>query len=259
MKDIMKNIISSIEKIVLNLCFIYKYWESILGRYPGYKINKTFFQCFLAFTSYLIATLLYSISFYAFRFEDGVVACFIVSIILLAFLTYRMIGVYFGKDTIKEQLKLEYRWKYLNAIRGYYQQRNAVNYVHKEIHENEAEYSHKQITAIDFLYNHINTITQNEYDYDSVLDEHAKFLEITSELKEKTLQALENGEVSVVQENMELLSYAKDGETFREILNSIIVAKPDFAVDLLMKYKKESVLVDWKKSKESICNKRKFV
>jgi len=79
------------------------YWEDAMR----YKMEKPVFTNFCALSSYLLADLLFSLIF-AISGLDYVYFTFLLSLIVLYILTYRMIGAFFMHDTIKKQLEKDY-------------------------------------------------------------------------------------------------------------------------------------------------------
>ncbi len=79
------------------------YWEDAMR----YKLEKPALTNFCALSSYLLADLLFSL-YFVFTGQDYVYFTFLLSIVILSILTYRMIGAFFMHDTIKNQLERDF-------------------------------------------------------------------------------------------------------------------------------------------------------
>ncbi len=92
---------------VLSSNFGQVYWVDIKDT----KLISPFWGCFIGITVYLLTGLIYSVASYAIEFKSGIVISAVGSTVLLVILTFKMISIYFGKDELKKQLKVEYQKK----------------------------------------------------------------------------------------------------------------------------------------------------
>ena len=82
----------------------YVYWIDI----KDHKLVEPLFSCFIAIMTYLLTDLCFSVIVYLLNKPDSLFLSFLVSIILLIWLSYKMISVYFGRNRMKQKLLLTY-------------------------------------------------------------------------------------------------------------------------------------------------------
>lgn len=99
---------------VLSEGFRKVYWVDIKEE----KLIYPSVTCFTGITVYLLTGLGWSIIFYAASFYVGVMVSFLVSILLLVFLTLKMISIHFGREELKIKLANEYKRKYILTKMG---------------------------------------------------------------------------------------------------------------------------------------------
>jgi len=140
----------------------------------------------------------------------------------LIFLTFKMIGVYFGRDDIKERLKWEYKLAMLDAELSYYFYREKIEHLKKTCADNKPLYTNKQIQQINSRYQAFQNAEIIGFTKTVNKEKIYLFTELVNQLKEKTLQALNSNDFSIVQENIDLLIEAEDVFNLLDILDSII-------------------------------------
>lgn len=209
------------------------YWEDI----KDVKLVTPYFQCFYALTTYLLTAMVFSIASYSLGFESGVCTSFIISVLLLLFLTFKMIGIYFGRDHIKHQLIWDYYILMIDNA-SHYECEASLKRITKLMDEGKIKTSNKRRKEIKNRQEKLKRINL-ENDPAGNEQKQNEYNRRTRELKEKVLQALCNNDLKTVQENIELLLLVEDWRCLYDMMDSIVIMNPNYAVDMLAKIKKE--------------------
>lgn len=215
------------------------YWQDI----KDFKLIKPFIYCFYALTTYLITAMILSIiGFFAGSLVLQI-SSFAFSVMVLIVLTVRMLSLYFGRDSIKNEL----RWEYfetlvkhdLNTLRVFGIEERCDNFL-KEFECSNIYLSKRQLDALNKM--------KSDYGLSAILDDsdtfsgklktesekvQDKYDEYTGGLIENTLQAIAANDRSIVKENIDLLLITEDYETLWTIMDTLIKTDPVYAVEII--------------------------
>ena len=213
---------------VLSTNFGQVYWVDIKDT----KLVTPFWGCFIGITIYLLSALVFSISAYAIELNLGIVVSSIFSTFLLILLTYKMISIYFGKEELKKQLYLDYKYMlilkntpyitdYLAELKKYMKELEQKNYrgKKKRIRKNKGE--------IKSIENEINSKNDKliQDAHKRHIDRYAKCGEklqiIDLKIQEYTRNAINNNEADIVRENIELWLECENYFAFIELVEEL--------------------------------------
>lgn len=241
--DIVSIILSQVSStfIVLSLTSILStnvgkvYWQDI----KDIRLVKPFFTCFYALTTYLITSMVVSIAGFLAHYRMIVLSSFGFSVITLIFLTAKMLSVYFGRDSIKNDLRWEYFETYnksitdMTEISGIKQRCQNLK---KEYENNNIYLNKKQRVELDKMISNLEEVLDGTniipYWFDVWKGKREK-TKYTDGLIENTLQALSENNRTIVKENVELLLVSGDTSTFCRIADSLIDDWPEYAVEII--------------------------
>ena len=196
---------------VLSSNFGQVYWVDIKDT----KLVTPFWSCFIGITVYLLTALVFSIGAYVLGMNAGIVVSSIFAIILLIFLTFKMISIYFGKEELKKQLFMEYKYmliqknyhyasdylfrmkKYVDDLENsFFVGKRRIYRLRKEIKEIEKDWDSGNRKLMDNVLNsQINKFVKSQSDL-GIID---------LKIEEYTKNAIKNNEGEVVRENIQLL------------------------------------------------------
>jgi len=197
---------------VLSENFGQAYWVDIKDT----KLVNPFWGCFIGITLYLLTALVFSVVMYALGFNVGVVisACFATALLII--LTFKMISIYFGKEELKKQLRVEYRHMmllrnnsyitdYLRKLKKFADEIEDISFMGKN------KYVKKVRAEIQSIENSLNTSDDKAVEaahnkhIDNFMECEETLKEINRKLVENTQNAINSNDSEVVRENIELL------------------------------------------------------
>ncbi len=225
---------------VLSSNFGQVYWVDIKDT----KLISPFWGCFIGITVYLLTGLIYSVASYAIEFKSGIVISAVGSTVLLVILTFKMISIYFGKDELKKQLKVEYQKKLILNNTSYVTDYLRRLKIFQESIKNDDFQKKKRFLAK--LSKEIKEIelelnSRNEERIDRCHKEHiAKYIKgkeevqtIDLKIEEYTKNAISNNDTEVVMENIALLIDAESYDTFFNLLEELFEWDEKYACKIL--------------------------
>lgn len=213
---------------VLSTDFGHAYWIDIKET----KLVSPIWGCFIGITTYLLTGLVYSFFSYIIGFEIGVAVSYTISTILLIFLTFKMIGIYFGKEALKKGLRVEYRKLLILNSSSYVSDyaRRLENFCSSLIEEN---FTKKRIVIwkikkeVDEIKRKLDSGNNGRVDkchkqhLEKYFEGIDRLREIDSKLEEYTKNAIDNNDTEVVRENIELLVETENYDTFFNIIEDL--------------------------------------
>lgn len=232
---------------ILSANFGQAYWIEIKEA----KLVTPFWGCFIGITVYLLTGLIYSIASYAVGFKTGIIVSAAASTMLLVVLTFQMLSIYFGKEELKKQLRMEYK-KLVILTRSAY----ASDYLrrlqqHLEIAKNE-EFPKKRKILVSTR-REICRLNDKLHSNDPISIEkcHKEHLnhyfdgkkcleEIDNKIIGFTQNAINNNDMEVVRENIELLVETENFNTFFDLLEDLFDWNAYYAIEMLSQLSKKN-------------------
>lgn len=225
---------------VLSDNFGQAYWMDI----KECKLITPFWGCFVGITVYLLTALLFSVVSYGLDFRCGLIVSAVASTCLLVTLTFKMISIYFGKETLKKQLRMDYRKMMILDRSPYYtdylrrletllkeceaeqfpKKNRFVKKIRKELKASKEKLNAGEKAVVDKAYE----------DHRSVYEQGMKHLEQTdTKIIEYTKNAIACNDTEVIRENIELLVETENYRTFFELLEPVFDWDANYALDML--------------------------
>jgi hypothetical protein len=173
------------------------YWVDI----TQFKLIEPRHTAFIDFAAYIFGGLILSSIFIIFS-SNYIIISFGFSILFMMALTIKMIGAYFGRDSVKVELQKEFL-----SLKD--KVKNANSDRSKEIEKN-------------------NTNQKTKYkrkEKEDAFKALQTYTEICGELEDKTYQEIDNKEYKLVSENLDLLISCDEYDIVIDILRYIVNAK----------------------------------
>lgn len=178
------------------------YWVDI----TQFKLIEPQHTAFIDFAAYILGSLIISSIFLMFN-SNYMLISFGFSIIFMMLLTIKMIGAYFGRDSVKLELQKEFHQL---------KQENVDNFAENDKETNKSK-------------------KKKKIDEKERFKNCQKYFEICSELEDKTYQEIDNKEYKLVSENLDLLVSNDEYDIVIDILRYI----SENMVNIYCKYAKK--------------------
>ena len=206
----------------------YVYWIDI----KDHKLVEPLFSCFIAIMTYLLTDLCFSVIVYLLNKPDSLFLSFLVSIILLIWLSYKMISVYFGRNRMKQKLLLTYlqdKWtvdlavlcKNNSSSTEAYRDNLRRVYPTGEILPKFDRFCTRWFKLLD---------TKKEK---LAAQSKEKLLTYENAIYENTIRALSENNKQIMDENIRLIAPMDRKKTVLRLLSEIDTQNPCYAADLL--------------------------
>ena len=232
---------------VLSSNFGQAYWVDIKES----KLITPFWGCFVGITVYLLTALIFSLVSYALGVYAGLVVSAVVATILLIVLTFKMISIYFGKEELKKQLRVEYRHMlvlnnapyvsdYLRRLKSFLEEVDRMEFLGK------GRYIRKIKKEIQTIETGLDTNDERtvSFTHKKHIENHFNCMEkvksFDSKIVEYTQNAINSNDSEIVRENIDLLVGCENYKTFLSLLEELFDWDEEYTCRILREVDKQN-------------------
>ena len=204
------------------------YWIDI----KDHKLVEPVFSCFIAIMTYLLTGLCFSILVYLLDKPDSLIISYLISIVLLIWLSYKMISVYFGRSRMKRRLLFEYlenKW----AVDLERLEKANLDFV--DAYRNNLQEAYGKEDVLHKFERFYKKWSNGSKDKKKIIAQKSAdvLLEYEKGIYENSIRALGENNKQIIEENIRLIAPMDRKKTVLRLLAEIDTLHPGYAAELL--------------------------